>query len=345
MSTEENQQLVKREPDLAPSLTSGASISELIVQMEMIHELLSKVLIEGTHYGKIPGTGDKLSLLQPGAQKLCNLFKLAQEIEDTEKDLGNGHREHKVKVTLRHYPTGMIVGEGVGSCSTMESKYRYRNVDDFEVLDDPIPKDSRERKSEYRKQGLGMKKVNGQWAWVRFLNTDARQENPDVADVYNTVLKMAVKRALVAATIAATGASDIFAQDMEAGEPASGVPASPPVSEPSEPKKSPSRGAQREQSGESGGDQTPTPAPAGEWMRGVGIKDVVEDVTTKGRKFWTVLGSNGVKAWTFDAATAAGISGLIFADLQVKPTGSGSLELIDYQEVFESPEPTAKEGS
>lgn len=40
-------------------------------------------------------------------------------------------------------------------------------------------------------------------------------ENPDIADTYNTVLKMAKKRAHVDAMITATAASDIFTQDVE----------------------------------------------------------------------------------------------------------------------------------
>ena len=42
-----------------------------------------------------------------------------------------------------------------------------------------------------------------------------RVPNPDIADVYNTVAKMAHKRALVMAAIQATAASDIFTQDVE----------------------------------------------------------------------------------------------------------------------------------
>lgn len=42
-----------------------------------------------------------------------------------------------------------------------------------------------------------------------------RIPNPDLADVYNTVLKMAVKRAHVAAILFVTCASDVFTQDVE----------------------------------------------------------------------------------------------------------------------------------
>jgi hypothetical protein len=39
-------------------------------------------------------------------------------------------------------------------------------------------------------------------------------ENADIADVYNTVLKMAKKRAHIDATLTATGAADMFTQDL-----------------------------------------------------------------------------------------------------------------------------------
>jgi uncharacterized protein (UPF0335 family) len=96
----------------------------------------------------------------------------------------------------------------------MESKYRYRNDADFEITGAAIPKDAKEKKQEYRKQGFGMKKVDGVWEWVKYTTT-GKVENPDIADVYNTCLKMAKKRALIDAIITATAAGDIFTQDIE----------------------------------------------------------------------------------------------------------------------------------
>jgi hypothetical protein len=45
--------------------------------------------------------------------------------------------------------------------------------------------------------------------------TEGRVPNPDLADTYNTVLKMADKRALIAAVLNGTAASDVFTQDVE----------------------------------------------------------------------------------------------------------------------------------
>lgn len=182
-------------------------------QVNLIQEVLQHVMKENEHYGKIPGT-DKPTLLKPGAEKISVTFRLAPSYDIKRTDMPEGHREYEVVCTLTHIPSGQVVGQGVGSCSTMETKYRYRNVADYDILDDPIPKDAKEKKQEYRKQGFGMKKVDGLWVWVKYKDSE-RQDNPDIADVYNTVLKMAKKRAHVDAVLTATAASDIFTQDIE----------------------------------------------------------------------------------------------------------------------------------
>jgi hypothetical protein len=190
------------------------SVQSVEGQVKKIQDLMKSVMHDGTHFGVIPGTSGKPSLFKAGAEKLCFVFRLAPEFEVERDDLPGGHREYRVKCVLRNLASGGVVGEGVGSCSSMESKYRYRNGSDYEVTGDPIPKDSKEKKQEYRKQGFGMKKVDGEWVWVRYTDT-GKVDNPDIADVYNTVLKMAKKRAHVDATITACAASDIFTQDVE----------------------------------------------------------------------------------------------------------------------------------
>ena len=156
-----------------------AGAIEVREQVNAIQHLMKCVLIEGTHYGRIPGTGKdaKPTLLQAGAEKIAQMFHLVPQFEYTERELPGGHREYNFTCTLTQGETGQIKGMGYGLCSTMESKYRYRN--------------------EWR---------NGQ---------KIRQENPDIADAYNTVLKMAKKRAYVDAVKSTTAASDIFTQDVE----------------------------------------------------------------------------------------------------------------------------------
>lgn len=189
-------------------------VEQIKHQTEQVKALMASCMEDGMHYGKIPGCGSKPTLLQPGAQKLTLMFGMADTYEIAREDLPSGHREYTVTCRLVSKSTGCVQGSGVGLCSTMEKKYRYRNVADFEITDEPIPQDAKERKQEYRKQGYGMKKVDGMWCWVKY-NDSAQQENPDIADTYNTVLKMSCKRALVAAVLNTFAVSDLFTQDIE----------------------------------------------------------------------------------------------------------------------------------
>ena len=189
-------------------------VEQIKKQNDQVMSLMASCMSDGMHYGKIPGCGDKPTLLQPGAQKLTMMFGLADTYEISREDMPNGHREYTVKCLLVSKSSGLVQGSGVGLCSTMEKKYRYRNVSDYKITDMPIPKDAKERKGEYRKQGFGMKKVDGIWRWVRY-KYSVQQENPDIADTYNTVLKIACKRALVAAVLNTLAVSDLFTQDIE----------------------------------------------------------------------------------------------------------------------------------
>lgn len=57
-------------------------------------------------------------------------------------------------------------------------------------------------------------------------NKEKKYKSQNPADIVNTILKMGEKRALVGATISATGASDYFSQDMEDQEAQKNVDAS-----------------------------------------------------------------------------------------------------------------------
>lgn len=170
---------------------------EVRQQVNQIQYLMKEVLKPGEHYGTVPGCGKKPTLLQPGAEKISFMFHLVPTYEVKRYDMAGGHREYEVKCTLTSRDTGEVMGEGVGTCSTMESKYRYRS-----------------------------KWVNG---------SKVKEENPDIADTWNTVLKIAKKRANVDAVKSTTAASDIFTQDIEdmpqafqAQQPKPQAPAAPP---------------------------------------------------------------------------------------------------------------------
>ncbi len=202
------------------------SVQAIVDRKRKILEVMDAVMKEGEHYGKIPGCGDKPTLLKPGAEVLATVFGLAPEFDIAERDLGNGHREYRIVCTLRHIASGCSLGQGVGICSTMESKYRWRaggrKCPDCGVA--AIKKSKFENTAWYchaKTGGCGAQWRHGDPQSKEFDEADVeRTENPDIADVYNTVLKMAKKRAQVDVTLTAVGASDILTQDIEDLPPA-----------------------------------------------------------------------------------------------------------------------------
>jgi hypothetical protein len=188
-------------------------------QIKMVQELMSKVMKKDEHYGIIPGCGTKPTLLKAGAEKLNFTFRLAPKYTVTMRELKNDHREYEVNCGLYHIDTGKFWCEGVGICTTMESKYRYRNAAKV------CPKCGNETiikgKVEYGGGWLCFAKKGGCGAKFKDGDTSiegqkvGQVENDNIADTYNTVLKMGKKRAQVDATISATAASDIFTQDIE----------------------------------------------------------------------------------------------------------------------------------
>lgn len=207
------------------------SISDAIQQVQTIQQAMGAIMKEGVHYGKIPGCGDKPTLFQSGAEKLALVFRLHPEYQVTKTDLGRGHREYEVACTLRHRD-GSAVGQCSASCSTMESKFRFRS----ESTGREVPREYWKTRDASLLGGhqFAAKKSEGKWVIVQKVEHD----NP--ADYYNTCLKMATKRAYVGATRSATAASDIFEQDLEeiAEDQPPAVEVQPEEKKP-EPKKSP----------------------------------------------------------------------------------------------------------
>ena len=98
-------------------------------QVNHLQSVMGKVMRDGEHYGKIPGCGDKPTLLKPGAEKICMTFRLSPSYEILRENMPDGHREYEITCTLTHIPTNQVFGQGVGSCTTMEGKYRFRRVE------------------------------------------------------------------------------------------------------------------------------------------------------------------------------------------------------------------------
>lgn len=174
--------VVEQRPALMRPVVSP---TELIAHQKEMHSLIVQALEEGRDYGKVPGT-QQPTLLKPGAERIGLAFgtyprysvieadadhnaeikwsktKWKNGRKDTIEGTSLGRYRYVVRCELVQRNTDAVVGDGIGSASTLESKY----------IDRP-------------------------------------------RDMENTVLKMAQKRAFIAATLNTYALSDRFTQDME----------------------------------------------------------------------------------------------------------------------------------
>src|SRR5690242_13271087 len=87
-----------------PSLPQELSVDQVVARVTKVRELMSRVMKEGHHFGKIPGT-DKPTLLKPGAELICMAFMLDPQYEHTITSEGD-HRDILSRCVLYHIPTG-----------------------------------------------------------------------------------------------------------------------------------------------------------------------------------------------------------------------------------------------
>lgn len=195
----------------------AARIETVIAQRKTIMQAIKEAMQVDVHYGKIPGC-PKPTCYKSGAEMLSLLFGLRPQFQETISDLGGGHLEAIYTCSL-YSPDGQIMGQGIGSCSTMESKYRYRNgaVKCPACGKETIIKGKKEYGGGWicfaKKGGCGAKYADGDHAIES--QERGKIENLDIADQRNTVRKMAKKRSHIDAVLTTTGASEFFTQDIE----------------------------------------------------------------------------------------------------------------------------------
>jgi hypothetical protein len=227
-------------------------LTQAVERRDAIVKLTQRIMVEGIDFGTVPGT-NKPTLFKPGAEKLTTFFGLSprfQIIKEIE-DWGNGGREpflyYWYKCQL--WRGDLLVGEGDGSCNSHENRYRWRWVDEADIPPTANPELLKKRGGRISEFVFAIDKgeTTGKYGkpeayWQRFRDaindgtatktqrttakgavydaweidsTQYRIPNDDIASLANTILKMAQKRALVAATLIAVNASEFFTQDLE----------------------------------------------------------------------------------------------------------------------------------
>lgn len=166
----------------SPSALPPFGVNEIRKRTHAVQEVMRGVMKEGTHYGTIPGT-PKPSLWKAGAEVLCMTFRLAPMLESrVTVDDAEGEWSYS-----SHRRDGTPV---MGTC-----------IGFFEV---------EATCTVHGPSGEPLSRCSS-----RCNNREAKYRSLSLFDVRNTVQKMAEKRAFVSAVLMATGASDIFTQDIE----------------------------------------------------------------------------------------------------------------------------------
>lgn len=182
---------------LASTISGRMAVADIISHVAMVQEVMRAVMKPEVHYGVIPGT-DKPTLYKQGAEVLCMAFRVADSYQVEDLSTADVVR-YRVTCTGVHQGTGLVLGTGMGEASSGEEKYKWRKA--YEPEFNETPANMRRKKSGFNKA----KKETYSTFQVR----------TEPADLANTILKMANKRAKIAMTINVTACGDMFGQDLE----------------------------------------------------------------------------------------------------------------------------------
>ncbi len=206
MSEQETAMTVQpQELPVTQNLHRPMTVNEVLIQSQIVQQVLAHCMVEGIHYGKIPGT-DKKTLLQPGAEKICTTFRLAPkyDVEDLSEPHNNFYR-YRVRCNLYTISDGLFVGSAVGECSSLEEKYQWEAALSQKHFDSTDPSNRRIKFKAVRdSKGKKTDEVE-----------EIYQVRTNAADVANTVLKIGAKRSLISSTRGAVGASDLLDVDLD----------------------------------------------------------------------------------------------------------------------------------
>jgi hypothetical protein len=194
-----------------------AVVHDTMEALKAIRTLVLNEFKPGIDSGVIPGTS-KPTLLLPGAQKAMMYFNVFPTRDLERIEMGGGHLEVLCTTKLVSRASGQTVGEGSGSCSSMETKYRYRSAQRLcPKCGTPNIKTSKFDDCAFychaKSGGCGAKfgehdeRITGQ--------VSGNVENPNPHEVRNTILKMGIKRADVSAAMSLACLSELFTQDLE----------------------------------------------------------------------------------------------------------------------------------
>lgn len=229
----EPKDIIIQQPEETPMVIQPMDLAQAQKSLENLQRFVRSQLHDGRDFGIIPGC-KKPSLWKSGAERLLFFHGLACRLDTTSEtvvDWKTPFFNYCYRATIYNPRNNAVVATADGSCNSKEDKYRY-----LWVTEKKLPKG-------INKDNLESKEISGSNGKFTLYRID----NDSIFGLANTILKMASKRAFIAATLMACRASDVFTQDESEEEAA--APAEKPKAE--APKTAPAAKAPQESKSDS----------------------------------------------------------------------------------------------
>jgi len=206
------------------------SLTRAATALKRIEQVKRELMTPDVDFGIIKGT-KKPTILLPGGQKLCRIAGLVATFEYT-RTTGDGITAPAIMYVFASRmhvgdADGPVVGEGIGSCNSWESKYRNQASSSERVC--PACGKATLRRSKWAPKNMPDGTPKG-WYCAdegckeQFAHDDPKvseqqapagvASNKDAFNLDNTLAKMAKKRAFLDGTLIATMSSGLFTQDI-----------------------------------------------------------------------------------------------------------------------------------
>ncbi len=180
--------------------SSLAVVHDTMESLRAIRTYVQNEFVKDLDFGHYPRHGHQADPAPPGSTEGFHVLpRLPEPHGQAHVDLGGGHLEVIVTTHLKSQGSGQIVGEGSGSCSSMESKYRFTGGANRKCPScgkEAIFKSKRPGEGYYcwaKKDGCGAQFREG--APEIENQVAGKVDNENIHDVRNTILKMGIKRA------------------------------------------------------------------------------------------------------------------------------------------------------
>lgn len=192
-----------------------ADVVNVIEHYQTIKRLQEQVLIDGVHYGRFREIA-KPSLYKAGAEVLMNAFEYYPTYRIISSTTTPDFVSYEVECVLRRLDDDAVVGNALGAANSAEAKYvSMKSAPRWVETDEPVPKNYwTTRDTSLLGGGKPYKRDDGKY-YIKRRDENVDADVVDVRGHQNVILKMAEKRALVAAVLNVIGVSEYFTQDVE----------------------------------------------------------------------------------------------------------------------------------